>query len=32
MNRYAVYRILRAEGLGRLPLAHQRKRESKLFV
>jgi transposase len=27
LNRDAVYRILKAEGLGRLPPAHQRKRE-----
>jgi hypothetical protein len=31
LNRDAVYRILKAEGLGRLPPAHQRKRESGTF-
>jgi transposase InsO family protein len=31
LNRDAVYRILKAEGLGRLPPAHQRKRESGAF-
>jgi hypothetical protein len=28
LNRDAVYRILKAEGLGRLPPAHRRQRES----
>ena len=31
LNRDAVYRILKAEGLGRLPPAQQRKRESGTF-
>jgi transposase InsO family protein len=31
LNRDAVYRILKAEGLGRLPPAHHRKRESGTF-
>jgi transposase InsO family protein len=31
LNRDAVYRILKAEGLGRLPPAHSRKRESGTF-
>lgn len=31
LNRDAVYRILKAEGLNRLPPAHQRKRESGTF-
>ena len=31
LNRDAVYRILKAEGLGRLPPAHRRKRESGTF-
>jgi transposase len=31
LNRDAVYRILKAEGLGRLPPAHQRRRESGTF-
>jgi transposase InsO family protein len=31
LNRDAVYRILKAEGLGRLPLAQQRKRQSGTF-
>jgi transposase InsO family protein len=31
LNRDAVYRILKAEGLGRLPAAQQRKRESGSF-
>ncbi len=31
LNRDAVYRILKAEGLGRLPPAHQRQRESGTF-
>ena len=31
LNRDAVYRVLRAEGLGRLPPALQRKRESGTF-
>jgi transposase InsO family protein len=31
LNRDAVYRILKAEGLGRLPAAHQRRRESGHF-
>jgi transposase len=31
LNRDAVYRILKAEGLGRLPPANQRKRESGTF-
>jgi transposase InsO family protein len=31
LNRDAVYRILKAEGLGRLPPAHQRKRKSGTF-
>lgn len=31
LNRDAVYRILKAEGLGRLPPAHQRERESGSF-
>nr|WP_246777053.1 DDE-type integrase/transposase/recombinase [Microvirga sp. VF16] len=31
LNRDTVYRILKAEGLGRLPPAHQRKRESGTF-
>jgi transposase InsO family protein len=31
LNRDAVYRILKADGLGRLPPAHPRKRESGTF-
>jgi transposase len=31
LNRDAVYRILKAEGLGRLPPAHHRKRRSDTF-
>jgi hypothetical protein len=31
LNRDAVYRILKAEGLERLPPAHRRKRESGTF-
>ena len=31
LNRDAVYRILKAEGLNRLPPAQQRKRESGTF-
>ena len=31
LNRDAIYRILKAEGLGRLPPAHQRKRKSGTF-
>src|SRR5215218_8044311 len=31
LNRDAVYRILKAEGLGRLPAAHRTKRESGSF-
>lgn len=31
LNRDAVYRILKAEGLGRLPPAHERKRKSGTF-
>src|SRR3954467_2535577 len=31
LNRDAVYRILKAEGLGRLPPAHQTKRKSGSF-
>ena len=31
LNRDSVYRILKAEGLNRLPPAHQRKRESGTF-
>jgi len=31
LNRDAVYRILKAEGLGRLPPAHQRKHKSGTF-
>ncbi len=32
LNRDAVYRILKADGLGRLPPAHHRKRESGTFT